>query len=101
VSPVPHSDRYDQRRHPCGCETYYDLATWRSVTTVPCADHDVRPERETPTVVVLPVDDTGARRLAEAIAAPELFRRSIVQRKRIENARVVLDRLAEGGERDG
>jgi hypothetical protein len=93
---VPHSDRYDQRRHPCGCETYYDLATWRSVTTVPCADHDVRPEREAPSVV-LPVDDTGVRRLAEALT-PVFASHS--GQSDVEFARALLDRLAEGGERN-
>jgi hypothetical protein len=97
---VPHSDRYDQRRHPCGCETYYDLATWRGVTTVPCADHDVRPKRETPTVVVLPVDDTGARRLAEAWWIAEQMSTADGTPGRDQDiARAVLEQLAEGGER--
>lgn len=32
-------DRYDERKHTCGCETYFDVALWRSVTKRFCAAH--------------------------------------------------------------
>jgi hypothetical protein len=51
----------------------------------------------TPNLVVLPVDDTGARRLAEV-----MWGRSEPLFAELARARAVLDRLAagEGGERD-
>jgi hypothetical protein len=48
--------------------------------------------------VVLPCDDTGARRLAEALVAESGLNRSR-PRTRVDYARALLDRLAEGGER--
>jgi hypothetical protein len=47
--------------------------------------------------IVLPLDDTGARRLAEAYSPSMPIRTNSY---RIEHARTVLERLAEGGERD-
>jgi hypothetical protein len=49
--------------------------------------------------IVLPVNDTGARRLAEAWHGAG-FRSIRWQDPFVEHARAVLDRLAEGGERD-
>jgi hypothetical protein len=48
--------------------------------------------------IVLPVDDTGARRLAEAMWGWSELRQTVAA---LLQARAVLDRLAEGGERDG
>jgi hypothetical protein len=50
--------------------------------------------------IVLPVDDTGARRLAEAIWGSERPSSPTVRSVRYEEARFYLDRLADGGERN-
>ncbi|MFS0885277.1 hypothetical protein [Aeromicrobium sp. 179-A 4D2 NHS] len=34
-----HPDVHDERKHPCGCWTYFDIALWRSVEIVRCVTH--------------------------------------------------------------
>lgn len=34
-----HHDIFDARVHPCGCQTYFDVALWRSLALVRCAEH--------------------------------------------------------------
>lgn len=32
-------DVHDERKHACGCWTYFDVPTWRSVVIMRCTEH--------------------------------------------------------------
>lgn len=43
---APKHDRFDQKTHPCGCETYFDTAKWVSRTLRQCEYHRSAEELE-------------------------------------------------------